>query len=219
MHDHQSVQQSPTAHEGATSSKGSMRWRSLDIAVCGVLGAVFGVIYWGTSALLSWILPLMTAILPGLASLLHGLYYFPVTLSLLIIRKPGAAIYANLVAVLVELLLGNGGYSSGLVLIEAFLQALCAEVVYAIFRYRKWTVGVTVFAGVVVALAYNAFLILFFYQGVSFMSPRGIIGTVCEVVSGVLFAGILSWFLFKEIVATGALDRFSSGQVKATISE
>ncbi|BDR55030.1 ABC transporter permease [Bombiscardovia apis] len=208
----------PSTHTPQSSGKTptpatalSLRWRPVDIAVGAALGVVSGLIYWAASALSSWVFPLMTALLPGLAGLLHGLFYFPVTLDLLIIRKPGAAIYANLVAVFVEILFGNA-YGSGLIVIEALVQGLCAEIVFAIFRYRRWTLGVTCAAGLLVGMVYNAFLLAFFYQGVSFLSPRGIIGTVCEAISAIVLAGVLSWIMFKAIAKTGALDRFASGR-------
>ncbi|OZG50209.1 ECF transporter S component [Bombiscardovia coagulans] len=201
---------SPLSGGSAPARIHPFRWRPIDIAVCAVLGVVSGIIYWLASGLSSWIFPLMTALLPGLASLLHGFFYFPVTLSLLIIRKPGAAVYSNFIAVLVELLLGNF-YGSGLVFLEALMQGLCAEIIYALFRYKRWTLGITIAAGFFVSMVYNAFLLLFFYQGVSFLSSRGIIGTICEALSGILLCGILSWLIFKAIVATGALERFSSG--------
>ncbi|RBP99819.1 ECF transporter S component [Bifidobacterium xylocopae] len=200
-----------TAHAGTVGQVHRLRWRPVDIAVGAALGVVSGLIYWAASALSSWIFPLMTALLPGAASLLHGLFYFPVTMNLLIIRKPGAAVYANVVGALVEILFGNA-YGSGMIIIEAVVQGLCAEIVYALFLYRRWTLSVTIAAGLLVSMVYNAFLLAFFYQGVSFLSPRGLIGTACEAVSGIVFAGFVSWLLFKAIARTGALDRFASGR-------
>ena len=168
-------------------------------------------IYWAASLLSSWIFPLMTAILPGMAALLHGIFYFPCTLSLLILRKPGAAVYVGIVSVLVEILPGNA-YNGPMIFVQAIVEALCAELAFGMFRYRRWTLGATILGGVLIALAYNAFLLAFYYQGVSLLSPRGIIGTICELISGVVLAGLTSWFLFRAIGRTGALDRLASGR-------
>jgi len=109
-----------------------LRWRPLDIAVGAGLGAVSGLIYWLASLLASWIFPLMTALLPGAAALLHGVFYFPCTLSLLILRKPGAAVYVGVISVLVEILPGNA-YNVPMILVEAIVEALCAELAFGIF--------------------------------------------------------------------------------------
>ncbi|MBH9978463.1 ECF transporter S component [Bifidobacterium sp. W8108] len=196
---------------GRISATHRLRWRPLDIAVGAGLGAVSGLIYWAASLLSSWIFPLMTAILPGMAALLHGVFYFPCTLSLLILRKPGAAVYVGIISVLVEILPGNA-YNGPMIFVQAIVEALCAELAFAIFRYRRWTLGTTILGGLLIALAYNAFLLAFYYQGVSPLSPRGIIGTICELISGVVLAGLTSWFLFRAIGRTGALDRLASGQ-------
>lgn len=186
-------------------------WRPLDIAVGAGLGAVSGLIYWAASLLSSWVFPLMTALLPGMAALLHGIFYFPCTLSLLILRKPGAAVYVGIISVLVEILPGNA-YGGPMVFVEAILEAFCAELAFGIFRYRRWTLGTTILGGVMIAMFYNAFLLAFYYQGVSPLSPRGIIGTICELISGIVLAGLVSWALFRAIGSTGALDRLASGR-------
>ena len=196
---------------GRISATHRLRWRPLDIAVGAGLGAVSGLIYWAASLLSSWIFPLMTAILPGMAALLHGVFYFPCTLSLLILRKPGAAVYVGIISVLVEILPGNA-YNGPMIFVQALVEALCAELAFGIFRYRRWTLGTTILGGFLIALAYNAFLLAFYYQGVSPLSPRGIIGTICELISGVVLAGLTSWFLFRAIGRTGALDRLASGR-------
>ena len=100
-------------------------------------------IYWSASLLSSWIFPLMTAILPGMAALLHGVFYFPCTLSLLILRKPGAAVYVGIISVLVEILPGNA-YNGPMIFVQALVEALCAELAFGIFRYRRWTLGTTI---------------------------------------------------------------------------
>lgn len=188
----------------------ALAWKPLDIAVGAGLGAVAGLIYWAASLLASWIFPLMTALLPGMAALLHGIFYFPCTLSLLIIRKPGTAVYVGIISVLVEILPGNA-YTGPMIFVQALLEALCAELAFGIFRYRRWSLGTTLLGGLLIALVYNAFLLAFYYQGVAFLSPRGLVGTACEIISGLFFAGLVSWLLFKAIVRTGALDRLASG--------
>lgn len=52
----------------------------------------------------------------------------------------------------------------------------------------------------------------YLYRGVSFLSPRGVIHMISELVGGVLIAGVMSWYLYRAIAATGALDRFASGR-------
>src|SRR5688572_33452479 len=76
----------------------SRRWRVVDIVVASVIGVASGLVfllwnvaYRGPSALLD---PLW----PGLQGLLDGPWLFAGVLGALIIRKPGAAVYTEVVA-------------------------------------------------------------------------------------------------------------------------
>ena len=187
------------APQTTEETRRSLKWRVVDIAVG---AAVDGMSY--------GLFPLLTLILPGSAALLHALFYFPATLGLLIVRKPGASAYVLLVASFVEVVLGTK-YSVSLVVI-AFVQALAAETVFALFRYRRWTLGVTLLAALAVGIVYNFYLLFFYYQAFSFFSPRGLIGTACELLSAAVFAGFGSWGLYRALAKSGVLARFSSGQ-------
>lgn len=65
----------------------------------------------------------------------------------------------------------------------------------ALFRYRRWTLSITILAALTVGVVYNFYLLLFYYQAFSFFSPRGLIGTACELLSAAVFAGFGSWGL------------------------
>lgn len=187
------------------------RWTAADIAVGAALGVACGLVFWGFNFAYAWLSPLIGGILPGLASVLHPLWYFSGTLAVIILRKPGAAIYVNLVGSAAEMLLGNQ-FSVGFVFASAAVQGLFAEIPFMVTRYRVYNLPISVVSGALVALEYGVYLMLFRYQGVAFLSARGIVHMVSELVSGVLIAGVMSWYLYRAIAATGALDRFASGR-------
>ncbi|MDH7886390.1 ECF transporter S component [Bifidobacterium catenulatum subsp. kashiwanohense] len=187
-----------------------MTWHVIDIAVRAAVGMMSGVMFWVFDGLSYGLFPLLTLILPGSAALMHALFYFPATLGLLIVRKPGAPAYVLLVASFIEVVLGTK-YSVSLVVI-ALVQAAAAEAVFALFRYRRWTLGVTILAALAVGVVYNFYLLFFYYQAFSFFSPRGLIGTACELLSALVFAGFGSWGLHRALSRSGVLDRFASGR-------
>ena len=171
------------APQTTEETRRSLKWRVVDIAVGAAVGVMSGVMFWMFDGMSYGLFPLLTLILPGSAALLHALFYFPATLGLLIVRKPGASAYVLLVASFVEVVLGTK-YSVSLVVI-ALVQALAAETVFAVFRYRRWTLGVTLLSSVAIGIVYNFYLLFFYYQAFSFFSPRGLIGTACELLSAV----------------------------------
>ena len=94
----------------------------------------------------------------------------------------------------------------------ALVQAAAAEAVFALFRYRRWTLGVTILAALAIGVVYNFYLPFFCYQAFSFFSPRRLIGTACELLSALVFAGFGSWGLYRALSRSGVLDRFASGR-------
>ena len=188
------------------------RWTTADIAVGAALGVACGLVFWGFNILyMSVLSPVLGAILPGLASVFHAFWYFSGPLAVLIIRKPGAAIYVNLVGAAAEMIIGNE-FAFSFVFVSAALQGLFSEIPFALTRYRVFNLPISIASGALTALQYGLYLLFFRYQAVSMFSPRGIIHMFSELVGGVLFAGVLSWLLFQAIARTGALDHFASGR-------
>lgn len=188
-----------------------LRWSVADIAVGAALGVACGLVFWAFNFGYKAVSPLLGALLPGLASLLHAFWYFSGPLAVLIIRKPGAAIFVNIVGSAAEMLLGNQ-FSVGFVFVSAAMQGLAAEIPFALTRYRRYSLSRSIAAGALTALEYGFYLLFFRYQAVALFSPRGIIHMASELVSGVVIAGVCSWFLYVAIARTGALDHFASGR-------
>lgn len=186
-------------------------WRVKDITMASVLGVACGCIFWSFNIAYSWLSPLLGSILPGLASVLHAFWYFSGPLSLLIVRKPGTAIVVNSVGAAVEMLIGNR-YSFTSIIIAALIEGIASELPFLITKYRKGTLPVSIISGGLTALVYGAYLVAFYYQGVAWLSPRGIIHMCSEFVGGILIAGVMSWLLYRAIVLTGAIESFSAGR-------
>ena len=96
MHTSTSISPSPVKPRGIPAS--AWRWRVVDIVVASVIGVASGLVfllwniaYRGPSAFLE-------PLLPGLQGLLDGPWLFAGVLGALIIRKPGAAVFTEVVA-------------------------------------------------------------------------------------------------------------------------
>jgi energy-coupling factor transport system substrate-specific component len=186
-----------------------LRWRVVDIVVASVIGVAAGLIfllwnigYLGPKALLD-------PLLPGLQGLLDGPWLFAGVLGALVIRKPGAAVYTETLAAVVSALVGNqwGGF---LTLEAGLVQGLGAELVFLLFFYRRWNLGVAVLAGIGAALAGGINNLLLWYAGAD--TGFTVVYLISTAVSGAVLAGVLSWAVARGLAATGALDRFASGR-------
>lgn len=188
----------------------NFHWRVADIALASSLAAVFGVIYWGfTMVFFSQISPVLRTILPGFGSILHGVWYLSGPLALLLIRKPGAAIYVNVLGAVFENILGNQ-FSAFMVIISAALQAVFSEIPFVITKYKKYNLSLSIISGVLTAIEYGIYLMFVIYQGKN--ANYLTIHMICEIISGLVIAGIIPWVLFVAIRKTGALSNFASGR-------
>ncbi|MDF7640953.1 ECF transporter S component [Bifidobacterium sp. ESL0784] len=192
-------------------SKPNLRWRVVDIAVASVIGVVSTFVYWAAALLYGPIGSPLDALVPGLGGLMNGLWLFAGPLAAVIVRKPGAATYAEVVAGVLESLLGNswGGMETFLI---ALVQGLCAEIVFLCVAYKVWNLLTMTLSGAVSAVGCWAYTFFTHLQGFKMTGAYGMWYLVATVISGALVAGVLVWYLYIAIAKTGAIDKFASGR-------
>lgn len=183
------------------------RWRVVDIVVASVLGIASGVLFWlwnGASVPVGGAL----AFSPGLQGFLSGGWLFAGVLGGLVIRKPGAALYTEILAAVVSMLAGSQwGFST---LIWGVVEGLGAEIVLALFLYRHWNVVVGLLAGAGAGLTTGLMDTTFYYA--AWAGEFKVVYIVCSIVSGAVVAGLLPWLVVRGLARTGALSRFASGR-------
>lgn len=204
---------STSASTGATASP--WRWRVVDIVVAAVLGTALGLVFilWNTTG--SPLRDAVGAVLPGAGALLAGIWLLPGVLGGLIVRKPGAALFTELVAATVSVIIVPNEW--GWWTIEAGLvQGLGAELVFALLLYRRWGLGAALLAGLGAGLAMAANDLTVWYAAT--LTPEfAVIYTVSSAITGVVIAGLLSWLLVRALAATGVLNRFAAGRERTEL--
>lgn len=202
-----------TAHVSQTPRTGRFRWRVVDIVIAAVLGVAAGVVFWAWG--LAWTpLSSLLAVIAPLSGLLAGVWLFAGVLGGLVVRKPGAAIFTEIVAATVEMAIGSQfGFSN---LIWGLVQGLGAEVILLIFLYRKWGVAVAILAGATSGLACGLMDTTFTDSAAWSTAWKGLY-TACTIVSGAVLGGLLSWAAVRALARTGALHRFAAGRNREAI--
>ena len=142
---------SATHPEQVSTPTPDTTWRTRDIVVTAVIGAAFGVVFWVWGLL--WYGPF--AVLGGLAlpvlDLGYAVWLIPAVLAPLIVRKPGAAVFAEMMAAVISALLGTPWAID--TLLSGFVQGAAAEIVFAMTLYQRWTFPVLAAAAVASAAA------------------------------------------------------------------
>lgn len=200
---------SVTSSESTATGSRRFRWRVVDIVVASVIGVATGLVFlfWNNVGY-AWF-SAADAVTPGLGGIAVGIWLVGGVLGGLIIRKPGAALYVELLAAVVSALIGN---QWGIETVYSGLaQGLGAELVFAAFAYRRFGVLQAVLAGAAAGAA--AWVLELFLSGNLQKSPEflGLYFTTV-VISGATLAGLLGWLVVRALAATGALHRFAAGR-------
>ena len=205
----QIVKARPGAPATVLATRPLLRWRGVDLTTAAMLAVAFGVVFWGFDAFIYPVLSAATAGFPPAGELMLGVWLVPAVVGALVIRRPGAALFTELVAANVELFLGNKWGAA--VLLSGILQALGVELAMALFRHRRFGVVVAVLGGVL-----SAVFEIVLYEWQSYVADFSIAWKVvylgCGVVSGAVIAGVGGWFLVRALARTGALNAFPPGQ-------
>lgn len=190
------------------SNRPNLTWRGVDLITPAVLAAALGVAFWGYDSYIYPAVTAITAFFPPLAELQLGVWILPAVVGALLVRKPGAALFAELIAANVELLLGNTWGAT--VLVSSSLQALGIELIVLILAYRRFNIWVAMLGGALSAL----FEVIYeFYSWVPDYSPAfKLVYLICGVISGAVVAGLGGWALVRALGKTGAINAFAAGR-------
>jgi energy-coupling factor transport system substrate-specific component len=179
------------------------RWRTRDIIVAAVIGVAFGVVFWAWGLAWNAFEPL-NGIFPVARDLLYAVWLVPAVLAPLIVRKPGAALFAEMVAAGVSALIGSQwGVDT---LLSGFVQGAAAELVFAFAFYRSY--GFPVLAEAAIASAAAAWIhdwVIYYAQvSLDIQLARGIVMAISAVV--IVAGGSL--LLERSLRRAGVLEGF-----------
>lgn len=186
-----------------------LAWRGVDLLTAAMLAVAFGVVFWGFDTFVYPLVTTATAGFPPAGELSLGVWLVPAVVGGLIVRRPGAALFTELVAANVELFLGNKWGVA--VLLSGLLQGLGVELVLAAVRWRRFGPVVAALGGALAAV-----LEIVGYEWWSYVpdySPTWkALYLLFGVVSGALVAGLGGWALVRALARSGALNAFPPGQ-------
>ncbi|MDB5083156.1 MAG: ABC-type thiamin-related transport system, permease component 1 [Bacilli bacterium] len=178
-----------------------MSWKLREIVVAAVLSVVCGAIYLGWDFLFQ----VVHAASPVAQAAFNGLWWIASGLVAYIVRKPGAALLAELVGAFAEFALGSP-YGMAAVFIGLF-QGLGAEIPFLATRYQKWGITTMMLSGAVGGIG-NTFY-SYYWQGVNQYSVGNMIGwLVVSMISGAILAGVLPKLIGDALKRTGVLRNF-----------
>ncbi len=174
------------------------KWRLNEIVILVVVSVILGIVWWGWSLVYGLTAPL-TAV--GLNYLFIGFWFTGGTLIPFLIRKPGAALFGELIAALVESFITQWGITA---LLWGLVQGVGAEIIFLIMRYKNYNLTVLILAGILSGIF--SYILDFFYMHYSGLALWVIVVQVSSMlISSAVLAGLLSYFIGKAVRKTDAL--------------
>ncbi|MEC1682939.1 ECF transporter S component [Bacillus mojavensis] len=181
-------------------------WKVKEIVIMSVISIVFAIVY--------LVFTHFGNVLAGMFGPIayepiYGIWFIVSVIAAYIIRKPGAALVSEVIAALVECLLGNP--SGPMVIVIGVVQGLGAEAVFLATRWKAYSLPVLILAGMGSSVA--SFIYDLFVSGYAAYSPGYLlIMLVIRLVSGAVLAGLLGKAVSDSLAYTGVLNGMALGK-------
>jgi len=186
-------------------------WKLKDVILVSMLSVFFGIIFLSLDYLVQFIRPFFVFF--GLGELtsdfVFGIWFMAQIFAMYIMRKPGIALITGILSAVIQIPLGSPW--GAIVAASGLMQGVGAELVFLLFRYKKFNVAVMLLAGASCAVFS---LVLDWYLGfmaelqIGFIAARLLIRTI----SGIFFAGFISKLLADRLAKAGVLKSYPIGE-------
>lgn len=181
-------------------------WKVKEIVIMSVISIVFAVVY----LLFTHFGNVLAGMFGPIAyEPIYGIWFIVSVIAAYMIRKPGAALVSEIIAALVECLLGNP--SGPMVIVIGIVQGLGAEAVFLATRWKAYSPPVLMLAGMGSSVA--SFIYDLFVSGYAAYSPGYLlIMLLIRLISGALLAGLLGKAVSDSLAYTGVLNGMALGK-------
>lgn len=181
-------------------------WRTRDIVVTAIVGVAFGVVFWAWGV--AWGgFDALFVFAPPAKDLLYAVWLVPAVLAPSIVRKPGAALFAEMVAAGVSTIIGSQWGPD--TLLSGFVQGAAAELIFAFTLYRSWTFPVLAIAAVASAAGAWIHDWVLYYADVT--PELQLLRGVMMAISALVIVAGGSVLLVRALRQAGVLEGFPAG--------
>jgi energy-coupling factor transport system substrate-specific component len=183
------------------------QWRTVDIVLGAALAVAFGAVFQAWNLLWTAVSPAFVG-LPPLQGFMYGVWMLPAVLVPLVIRRPGAALLGEGVAAVASALFGAPW--GLLTIVYGLIQGGAAELVFAMFLYRRWGLTVSLLAGAAAGAAAALLDLVVYYP--SWAPGFQVLYAALVIPSAAIVAGLGGWLLVRALSRTGVLSAFPAGR-------
>lgn len=185
------------------------KWELKDVIMVGIISIVFGVIYLAAINFASLVLKPLFATL-GLApftyEVVFGVWFMASTLAAYIMQKAGVALISEVIAAVLEVLMGN--LYGPVVIVSGIVQGLGAELGFTAYKYRRFDFKALCVSSILAAVfsftwgmyRKNLFLV--------YPSYFVLLLLVVRIISAVIFSAVLVKIIGDGLKRSGVLNSY-----------
>lgn len=185
-----------------------VRWRTIDLVVTAFIGTAFGLAYWAWGIAYQAPSAALSTVFPPLVGITGAPWLMAGVVGGLVVRRPGAALFAEVLAAFVSMLPGTQWGAT--VAISGVLQGVGAEIGFAILGYASYGLGAAVLAGALAAPIEAVYEWYVYWTDWGMPYKLAYLGIL--TVAGAVIAGGLGFAVTRALARTGALDALPPGQ-------
>ena len=188
-----------------------LNWELKDVIMVGLLSIIFAVIYLGFVYFATFFKSVLApfGLAPFANEFVFGVWFMAATLAGYIMQKPGVAIIAEMMAALIEVLMGN--FYGPLVFLSGFLQGLGAELGFAAYSYKRYdlkSLSLASFLSTVFSFIWG-----FYRNSFTNLSPIYIMAMfMVRTLSAFIFSALIVKKLGDGLVESGAIEQYPLAQ-------
>jgi energy-coupling factor transport system substrate-specific component len=201
--------QDRSAPDAATGRRTRLfAWELKDLVLMGVVGVVFGFLYWVLVQAWSGLSILMGPAGDLSQHVLFGGWLLVAPIVIAIVRRPLAGVLAEVIASIVEVVF-LGSPVGPLLVVAAAIQGLGSELPFALTRYRRfgwWVFALSGLLGAGLVFFFSALRFGWYGQEIFYLR------LVIQLASGVVFGGLLAKVIVNALQRTGVVDNFAIGR-------
>ena len=183
-------------------------WKLKDVLLVAISSVLFGIIYLGCVYAGGFLFGILTPLGLGHVAYepFYGIFFMAAPFASYVLRKPGAAVITEVMAAVLECLMGN--FFGPIVILSGIVQGGAFEAIFAMKKYKNYDRQTMVMAAIVcsvVTLIYN-----FFVSGYNkIAAPVLILMLFVRLISAIIFDGILTPFLGDGLAKAGLLRGYA----------
>jgi energy-coupling factor transport system substrate-specific component len=185
-------------------------WKLKDVLMIAICAVLFGFVFLGATYAGGALSAVLTPM--GLSSLgyepFYGIYFMAGAFGIYVMRKPGTGVIAELLAAIIECLLGN--YFGPIIILSGLVQGIGFELVFALKGYKKYDLATMLQASVVCSVMTMIYNLIRGYSQIAVAIL--LLMLFVRIISAMVIDGVITKALADGLTKAGVLKGYVIGQ-------